>query len=254
MKTINIKDVIIGEGIPKIAVSITGTSKKEIIEIAEGIDKRKVDIVEWRADYFKDVFEIEKVLEVLKCLANLLGNMPLIFTFRTKEEGGEKKISMEYYTTLNKAVAGSVCVDIIDIQTFLNKDVVMENISNIRKENVLVIGSNHDFYQTPKKEDMVERLKLSEDLGADIIKLATMPNSVEDVLNLLSVTNDIKEDIKVPLITIAMGKLGVISRICGEAFGSSVTFGGMDKVSAPGQIPVGELFNILNSIHQISDL
>lgn len=249
MRTIKIKDIVIGEGIPKIAVSIIGRTKKEIIESAEKIDKEIVDIVEWRADYFQEVDEIEKVLDVLKFLPNLLVEKPLIFTFRTKDEGGKKEINLDYYTKLNKVVARSGYVDIIDIQTLLNRDIVRENIDNIHKENIFVIGSSHDYFGTPKKEDMIQILKLGESLGADILKLATMPNRVEDVLSLLSLTNHIKEDIKVPLITISMGKLGVISRIAGETFGSSVTFGSMCKSSAPGQISVEELFNILNWIH-----
>lgn len=249
LNTIKVKDLIIGQGIPKIAVSIRERRKKEIIKAAEEVDIKIVDIVEWRADYFEDVFQTHKVLEVLKVLRKIFTNTPLIFTFRTIEEGGEKEIDMTYYTRLNKLVAASNYVDIIDIQTLLNKDLVEENIENIHRENVFVIGSNHDFLGTPTKGKMVKTLKLSEALGADILKLATMPNTVEDVLDLLSLTNAIKKDIKAPLITISMGKLGIISRISGETFGSSISFGAMNKLSAPGQIPVGDLYNILHSIH-----
>lgn len=249
LNTIKVKDLIIGQGIPKIAVSIRERRKKEIIKAAEEVDIKIVDIVEWRADYFEDVFQTHKVLEVLKGLRKIFTNTPLIFTFRTIEEGGEKEIDMAYYTRLNKLVAASNYVDIIDIQTLLNKDLVEENIENIHRENVFVIGSNHDFLGTPTKGKMVKILKLSEALGADILKLATMPNTVEDVLDLLSLTSAIKKDIKAPLITISMGKLGIISRISGETFGSSISFGAMNKLSAPGQIPVGDLYNILHSIH-----
>ena len=55
MQTIRVKDIIIGQGIPKIAVSIIGTSLEEIIESIEAIPREKVDIVEWRADFFRDL-------------------------------------------------------------------------------------------------------------------------------------------------------------------------------------------------------
>ena len=42
----------------------------------------------------------------------------------------------------------------------------------------------------------------------------------------------------------SMGKLGVISRICGEVFGSAVTFGTAGKASAPGQLPANQLFHL----------
>lgn len=249
MKTISVKSLIIGTGIPKIAVPIIANTKQEIIKKAKSLDKEKIDIVEWRADFYKDVFDIKEVLKTLSELSATIRNIPLIFTFRTKKEGGEKEISMDYYTALNKAVAESGNVDLIDIEILSNEMVVKQNIKNIHKADVFVIGSNHDFLRTPEKEDMMFRLKKIESLGVDILKLAVMPRSIEDVLSLLWVTNDIKKHTKKPIITIAMGPLGVISRISGEFFGSAMTFGAMGEVSAKGQMPVEELFNTLKILH-----
>ena len=90
--------------------------------------------------------------------------------------------------------------------------------------------------------------------GADILKLAMMPKAPEDVLNLLYATVQIntflreksrsEEEIK-PVITMSMGKLGAVTRISGETFGSAVTFGAMEKASAPGQLETEALYNIL---------
>lgn len=248
MKTIKIKNIVVGEGIPKIAVSIMGNTKEKIKENMEKIDLRKVDMIEWRADYFEDVFNLEKVLEVLEYLRYKFIDKPIIFTFRTKEEGGEREIELDYYTILNKTVASSGNVDLVDVQICLDSNTVKQNIYNIHEENILVIGSNHDFLKTPKKEDMIETLKLGEDMGADILKLAVMPHNTEDVLDLLSITSYMRKLAKRPIVTISMGSLGVISRISGGTFGSSITFGAIDKGSAPGQISVDELFNILHSI------
>lgn len=249
MQTIKVKDIIIGQGIPKIAVSIIGTSLEEIIESIGAIPREKVDIVEWRADFFRDIFSIEKVLDTLKLMRKKLIDMPLIFTFRTKEEGGEKEIDMEYYTLLNTAVASSGDVDLIDIQISLDEDIVKENIDKIHGEDIFVIGSNHDFLKTPKKEEMIDRLKTMDKLGADILKIAVMPKDTSDVLDLLSLTDEMRKTTQRPIITISMGRLGLISRISGETFGSSLTFGAIGKTSAPGQIPVEKLFQILHSIH-----
>lgn len=60
--------------------------------------------------------------------------------------------------------------------------------------------------------------------GADIVKLAVMPQNMEDVLKLLSVTYEFKEENPdTPVITMSMGKMGMISRLCGESFGAAVT-------------------------------
>jgi len=78
-----------------------------------------------------------------------------------------------------------------------------------------------------------------------------MPESAEDVLTLLSATNEMfKKYADRPIVTMSMGPLGVISRMSGEIFGSSMTFGAVGQVSAPGQIPVEQLATALDILHQ----
>ena len=82
--------------------------------------------------------------------------------------------------------------------------------------------------------------------NADIVKLAVMPQSADDVLRLLSETNHFHRRYPdQPLVTMSMGKLGAVSRICGEVFGSCVTFGVGKNASAPGQIEMAKLEEIL---------
>ena len=52
-----------------------------------------------------------------------------------------------------------------------------------------------------------------------------------------------------PIITMSMGA-GVVSRLCGEYFGSAMTFGAVGQVSAPGQIPVEELNAAMDILHR----
>ena len=81
--------------------------------------------------------------------------------------------------------------------------------------------------------------------GADICKIAVMPQSPQDVLTLLQATYDVSQIIDRPVITMSMGKTGVVSRLAGSTFGSAVTFGAAQKTSAPGQIDANELRKIL---------
>lgn len=251
MKTITIRNIKIGEGSPKIIVPIVGKAKKEIIEMAQNLNELKIDLVEWRVDFYDEVFNIEKVIDTLKDLRCILNNKLILFTIRTKKEGGEKDISMEEYTTLNKAVAESGNADLIDVEIFLGDDIVRDNISNIQKTGAIVVGSSHEFYRTPDKDDIVSRLRSMQDLGADILKIAVMPQSPEDVLTLLSATNEMyTKYADRPIVTISMGSMGVISRLSGGVFGSAMTFGAVGQVSAPGQIPVEELSTTLNILHR----
>ena len=98
---------------------------------------------------------------------------------------------------------------------------------------------------------LLERMCLG---GADIVKLAVMPKTPEDVLDLLSVTSKFHlENPDTPIVTMSMGKLGNISRLCGETFGSCMTFGAHEKPSAPGQYEMGDLAMILDAIHRSNE-
>ena len=89
-----------------------------------------------------------------------------------------------------------------------------------------------------------------QELGADIPKIALMPESKRDVLKVLDATLEMTKSYgDTPIITMSMGSEGVISRISGELFGSAVTFGSLEKASAPGQINVKELSQLLDMLH-----
>jgi 3-dehydroquinate dehydratase-1 len=250
IQPIKIKNIIIGEGPPKIIVPIVGKTQTEIVEKARSFGELAIDLVEWRVDFFEDALETEKVISALGALRSVLPEMPLLFTFRTKKEGGEKEISMTDYITLNKAVAETGMVDLVDVEIFSGDDVVRQNMANLHEAGVKVIASNHEFHKTPDRDELISRLCKMQDMGADILKVAVMPTSKADVLELLSATNTMyNEHATRPLVTMSMAATGVISRLAGEVFGSSMTFGAVGQVSAPGQIPVEQLKTVLDIIH-----
>ena len=90
-----------------------------------------------------------------------------------------------------------------------------------------------------------------QELGADIPKIAVMPQNKKDVLILLSATREMSEEhADRPIITMSMAGTGVISRLCGEVFGSALTFGAAGKASAPGQMGVEDLKTVLELLHK----
>ena len=251
MNPIMIRGVAIGEGIPKICVPIVGKTREEIVKAAEEIRTLPVDVVEWRADWYEEVFEADVVLDVLQELRRSLGELPLLFTFRTKKEGGEKEIDKKYYRTLNQLVAESGLADLIDVEVFSGDEVVNDLVRTAHENEVKVIGSNHDFEKTPEKEEIIRRLCRMQELDVDLPKIAVMPRKKEDVLTLLAATEEMnRKYADRPIITMSMAGDGVISRLCGEVFGSALTFGAAGQASAPGQIGVKELRQILTILHE----
>lgn len=251
MNIVKMRNLEIGSGSPKVIVPIVASTQEAIWAKAEELKTYTMDVVEWRVDFYEDVFDIPAVIQTAKGLRERLGEVPVLFTFRTKSEGGEKEIDMDTYTDLNDAMAKSGYVDAVDVEIFSGDAVVSKNIQNIHSAGKIVVGSNHDFDKTPAKDDLLYRLRKMHDMGADIPKIAVMPKTVADVLVLQDATQTMaKQYSDRPIITMSMGPLGVVTRICGELFGSAMTFGAVGQVSAPGQIPVEELQQTLAILHK----
>ncbi|MBP3896005.1 MAG: type I 3-dehydroquinate dehydratase [Mogibacterium sp.] len=250
MKTVKMRNMVLGEGMPKICVPIVASTKDGIIEEARNIKNLPADIVEWRVDWFENVFEFDKVKDVLKELRETLGDMPILMTFRTSKEGGEKSIEDEAYAELNIKAAETGLVDAVDVEVFTGDEVVKRIIEGAHAAGVKVVASNHDFDKTPDKDDIVRRLCKMQELGADVPKIAVMPQSKKDVLTLLAATEEMAtEHADRPIITMSMAGTGVISRLAGEVFGSALTFGAAAKASAPGQMGVEDLKDVLTKLH-----
>ena len=104
---VTVKNVKIGEGNTKIFIPIVGETQDEIVNEAKNIKSLSPDVVEWRVDFYENVESIDYVLETLTKLRKILNNIPILFTFRTIREGGNKAVSDKYYVELNCVAIGS---------------------------------------------------------------------------------------------------------------------------------------------------
>ena len=251
MNTVKVRNIEIGAGIPKICVPIVGVTREEILAAAENIKSTKADVVEWRVDWYEDIFDFTKTEATMQALREVIGEMPILFTFRTSKEGGEKAIETGDYVKLNQNAAKTGLIDLVDVEAFTGDEAVKAVVETAHANGVKVIASNHDFHKTPAKEEIVSRLRKMQDLGADIPKIAVMPQNKKDVLTLLAATEEMaREYADRPIITMSMSGTGVISRLCGEVFGSALTFGAVGKVSAPGQMGIEDLTTVLGLLHK----
>ena len=250
MKVCEIRNVKIGAGIPKICIPIVDENTEEIIETVRKIKLSGADLVEWRADFFKDIEDFDKLRQVLEILREILFDIPIIFTVRTSVDGGKIDIDTNDYVKINSFVLSLNLVDIIDIELSRGSQSVKKLIEIAKNNNVKTIVSNHRN-DTPIKDEIVEILIKMQDFNPDIIKIALTPHSNKDVLTLLSAMDDMTDIyVKIPVIAISMTNMGVISRICQEMFCSSITFASLEKSSAPGQIQVSEMKTVLSIMHK----
>ena len=184
MNTVKVRNLELGNGIPAICIPNVGKTKEDILSLTRTYLGMHMDLMEWRMDWYEDVEDIAKVSELVKELRDVMGDTPLLCTFRTDKEGGVHPMSTEKYAELNKAVAATGNADIIDVEIFTGDDIVREMIDAIHASGAKVIASNHDFDKTPAKSDLIYRLRKMQDMGADIPKMAVMPQTKKDVLTL----------------------------------------------------------------------
>lgn len=250
MSTVKIRAVEFGKGMPKICVPMTSRMLDELLKEVSDIKKTKADIVEWRVDYFADVDQPELVVAAAQQIRKALGDIPLLFTFRSKKEGGEREMDSGEYVKLNIRLAESGYVDAVDMELFTGDDECKRVIETAHNHKVTVIMSSHDFDKTPAQEDIESRLFKMRKLGADIPKIALMPKSTEDILTVLKATSHVAQKLSAecPIITMSMGALGAVSRVAGEVFGSCMTFGTVKQASAPGQIEADRLHLMLQTL------
>lgn len=248
MKICEVKNIRIGEGKPKICIPIVGRDNEDIIKQASSLENLSYDMIELRIDFYQDIKKIEEVLSLLEKV-RLIIQKPILLTYRSLREGGEVQLDDEIYLSLITHVCESHLVDLIDIE-LMSGDVLVHQLVDIAHQNeIKVIMSNHDFEKTPDKEDMKQRIEKMEQCNADILKLAVMPQSYQDVMNLMNVTFDMSQKVNRPIVTMSMGDIGKITRICGELTGSSITFATAGKASAPGQIALEDMQLLLEAIH-----
>lgn len=248
MPAVTVRDVVIGEGPPKIIVPLTGADLPALRAQVAALDGHPVDVVEWRVDHLR---ADDDAVAVGRELAAALGGRPLLVTVRTAAEGGERELGDAAYRELGLALLDAGVADLVDVELFRDPAVVRDLVGAAHAAGVAVVMSNHDFAGTPAREEILARLRRMPELGADVAKIAVMPHDAGDVLALLEATWAMhREHPDVPLITMAMAGTGVVSRLAGGVFGSAATFGTVGQASAPGQVDADELRRVLDLVHR----
>jgi len=252
LRTVKIRDVVIGEGRVKTIVPITGTTADEAMAQARVIGgSAQTDVVEFRVDFLDIALDAGKLAALGPKVAAQLNGKPLIVTFRTKAEGGNKTIADADYGALYKTLLKAQFADLIDVEMFRSEAVVRRLVAGAHQVGAFIVMSNHDFSGTPPAAELLARLRRQQELGADVLKLAMMPRDPSDVLELLRATWEMASRYaERPMMTMSMGGTGVVSRLAGEIFGSAMCFGMIGRASAPGQVEVERLAAVLDIVHR----
>jgi 3-dehydroquinate dehydratase-1 len=223
---------------------INSKVEKKILQYSKN---GEIDIYEVRYDYFvsKNV-KISKVLEFFKS-----NQVPYIFTFRSKEEGGkshstDKDRIAVFYEALDYEPA---MVD-IEYKSLSKNEEFKSLVKEIKKASALIL-SYHNFYTTLNLRNLKEIAVSCFKENPDIIKIATLNRTFKDLLILMQLSYWMRKTFKFPQVVIGMGRIGAISRIMTSLLGSDIIYVKLFERTAKGQPNIDQiklLFKILESL------
>ena len=263
MNEIKVGEYSFGNGSPRVCIPLMGRTRDDILEQSKLIMEEchrldelykdypelKVSVIEWRADYFDDLADNDKLCEILNSLREAFSDRLLLFTFRSEEEGGELRHDRvgTHLDRVYEKVIESGLVDMIDVEVMRGNYKVVRAATMAHDAGIKVVMSYHDFQKTPHDTDIVEILRDMDILGGDILKIALMPKNEFDVRRMMELQTRMNEECFKPVVLISMGENGMISRIKGKETGACLTFASVGEESAPGQIEAADLIALLKN-------
>lgn len=182
----------------------------------------EADILEMRIDCYQQ--PLDKTVHYLQGIRSKVG-IPMIGTVR------ENEFTKHDRPGIFNAIMPYVDAIDIELGASISGEVVAAAAGKI------IIVSEHDFIATPDVAGLQSMVTRAKEQGADIIKIATMAHTREDVVRLLEFTRACTD----PIVTIAMSALGSVSRVIAPLFGSLFSYGFLTKPVAPGQLSVVKL-------------
>lgn len=236
---------------PAIITPLVGRTRDELEVELQAILPLRPDMLEWRVDFFDAIGDTAQVIAAARAMRSACGPLPLLLTRRSSTEGGQTiALDEEAVVALLARACEAGCVDFIDYEMANDSRRVARLRAASAAQGVGLVLSFHDFHGTPDADALLARFVMAQGLGADIAKVAVMPHSPQDVLTLLGATWRASQTVGIPLISMAMGALGAVSRVGGWQFGSAASFAVGQSASAPGQIGLPELRVMLGTLRQ----
>ena len=240
----------LGGSAPLVCVPLVGADDAAFDAELDNLSRLGPDIIELRVDAWDCVEDTPRALERLRRGRGAVAGLPVILTCRGHWEGGVKPVADEAKFALYRGAVREGLVDLVDIELWYGKTVIGELRAELATTPVALIVSAHDFAKTPPRETLWRILQDEVKAGAQVAKLAAMPQCEEDVLNMLEVSLAFRRAWPhVPLITMSMGTLGAVSRLAGGCFGSDLTFAVGSVASAPGQMPLSVLREVFPTLY-----
>ncbi len=218
-----------------ICVPITETNPEAFLAATREA-AQAADVVELRLDYLSDE-NCRTVIEQLPALVGEVAGINLLLTFRPREQGGQRDLSLQDRQTFWRSLSPKV-VSVIRFADF-----EFDLVESFGQQSPVpwekVICSWHNFAETP--DDLPARYDRMAATPAAVVKIATMANGIGDCLRTFELIEYAQG--KKPVIALAMSLAGLSTRILSLSRGAMLTFGSLRRgsESAAGQPTVADL-------------
>ncbi|MDO4721543.1 MAG: type I 3-dehydroquinate dehydratase [Peptostreptococcaceae bacterium] len=260
MRILKIREMVLGEGEAKICVPIVEEREEAILAAAEKAALSGADCIEWRMDFYRADLsgspagreEPEIFAGIAGRIRERIGETPLLLTLRSEDQGGRSSLSKESLLRFQEQLIACLQrgeADILDVEHPFRQargEAYRILARKAKEKGIYLLLSQHFCSGTPSEEEIEAYLRQAHEGEADIVKLAVMPHSKEEVRRLkCTVKRFCAEKDRKPMIIIAMSDIGRESRIFPRRFFSDLTFACIGKPSAPGQVELSELKTLL---------
>ena len=202
------------------------------------------DAVELRVDLLRDpsteggICSVDFLIEQVAILRSAV-SQPVIFTLRTKSQGGRFPDENHAHALELYRAALRLAFEFIDLEITSPKNLLKE--VNERKGYSKIIASHHDpdGQLSWKDGSWIPHYNKALQYG-DIIKLVGVPKTYGDNYALAEFKSWAASSHPVPMVAINMGELGKVSRI-DNRFMTPVSHLSLPSASAPGQLSAAQI-------------
>ncbi len=210
---------------------------KEAQRLIDKAGQAGVDLIEARLDLFREFGRLEEIASY--------GKTSKIATLKLADRGG-KFLGTETQQRDILVNAARNGFDYVDID--LGSNNARKFATEAKEKGAMIVISHHNFNKTPKKSLLGRILNEEIECGADVCKIVTTVNRVEDnlvLLNFLAANSN-----KAKIVCFGMGEAGKVSRLLSPVFGAYFTFASLERgtETAAGQMTIDEMKNAYRSL------
>jgi 3-dehydroquinate dehydratase-1 len=224
---------LLKKSLPLLVASLDGDDLAFLLEQAK---TDRADIVEIRMDIWGNFFR-EEMLEKMTRFKEKVG-IPMLVSFR-----GGHPFPAWWQPVHWRALSQAAMIDVEWNPKYPWREIV----KNVKKLNLGLIISHHDYQITPKEQNLIKIARTAYGKKADIVKIATRVNREEDIRTLLAVNERFTP--KKLMTVMGMGPMGTLSRLVGPLFHTCLLYGYIGTPTANGQLPYRDLQDRIRALY-----